>query len=268
MKIKNKSQPLVTIITPLYNAEKYIAQTIQSVINQTYQNWEIIIVDDCSIDSSREIVKQYEKNDSRIRLIQSETNFGGPARPRNIGIENAKGEYIAFLDADDVWLEEKLEKQLKVFKNNEVDIVHTLANKIDENSVMIGEFKNQRVFNKLKYILNQKNIIYYTNYINVNSVLMKRKGVIRFNEDINLVAMEDWNLWIESVFNNKKIVLLEEKLLKYRVHSASISNRSSDIGFRKSLYLLSLKFLKKEIPLRHYMLSSFFTFSKILVKNL
>ena len=81
------------------------------MIDQTYQNWEMIIVDDCSTDNSRDIVKKYEVKDSRIKLIELEVNFGGPARPRNVGLDISKGDYLAFLDADDVWLENKLQVQ-------------------------------------------------------------------------------------------------------------------------------------------------------------
>ena len=267
MKINNTNQPLVTIITPLYNAEKFIAQTIQSVINQTYQNWEMIMVDDCSTDSSREIVKQYEKNDSRIRLIKSETNFGGPARPRNVGIENADGDYITFLDADDVWLPEKLEKQIDFIQKYNVDIVYTLANIIDENSIYRGAFNGHRIYNKLKYFMNEKNILYYTNFININSVLMKTDKQKRFSEDKNLIALEDWSYWIDSLDSGLKVKLLEERLLNYRVHSASISLRNTDIGYRKALYLLSFLLLNKKITISHYTFSSFFWILKLIIKN-
>ncbi|MDQ7062600.1 MAG: glycosyltransferase [Sulfurimonas sp.] len=258
---------LISIVIPLYNAEKYISETINSVISQTYQNWELIVVDDCSIDSSVVIVNKFVKNDERIKLIKSITNFGGPARPRNTGLVNAKGEYVAFLDADDVWHTSKLKKQLDTLQGSDCDLVHTLANTIDKNSNITGEFQNQRVFKKLKYFLSAKSVIYYTNYININSVLMKNDKKMRFNEDKNLVAMEDWKLWMETIYNGKKVVLLEETLLNYRVHTNSISNRNSDIGYRKTLYMLSVLLLKREIPLRHYVFSSLFNVFKIIVKN-
>lgn len=256
MEINQEIQPLVTVITPLYNAEKYIAETIESVINQSYQNWEMIIVDDCSTDNSREIVKEYEKKDRRIRLIESESNFGGPARPRNIGLDNAKGEYIAFLDADDVWLSEKLEIQVSFLKKNpDVDICHTLANVIDENSKFQGFFENQRVYKKLKPFISRNNILFYTNNININSTLMKFNNVLKFEEDKNLVALEDWKYWIDSQRNCKKIVLLDDVLLNYRVHQSSISNRGSDKGYRKAIYMLSKILLNNDIKIRHFFFS-------------
>lgn len=255
MEIENNTT-LVTVVIPLYNAEKYIAETINSVINQTYQNWEMIIVDDCSTDGSRDIVKSYEEQDDRIKLIESESNFGGPARPRNIGIDNAKGEYIAFLDADDVWLTEKLEKQINFFKENpEVNICHTLANVIDENSISKGFFNNQKVYKKLKFFISQNNILFYTNNININSSMMKYNNKLKFTEDTNLVALEDWKYWIDNHKIGKKIVLLDELLLNYRVHDSSISNRSSDRGYRKAIYMLSKILLTKDIKIRHFFFS-------------
>lgn len=97
-----KNKPLISIITPIFNGEKYILETIQSVLDQTYTNWEMMIVDNKSTDNSIEVIKTV--CDDRIKIIHLEYNSGGPARPRNVGLDNAKGEYIAFLDADDVWL--------------------------------------------------------------------------------------------------------------------------------------------------------------------
>ena len=102
---------LVSVVTPVHNAEKYIETTLKSILNQTYKNLEVILVDDASKDSSREIIKKYEKIDSRVRPILLDNNVG-VANARNEGIKNARGQYIAFLDSDDIWLEEKLEEQI------------------------------------------------------------------------------------------------------------------------------------------------------------
>jgi teichuronic acid biosynthesis glycosyltransferase TuaG len=268
LEVNLKKEPLVSVIIPLYNAEKYIKETIESVINQTYQNWELIVVDDRSTDSSRDVVNKLAKKDHRIKLIESETNFGGPARPRNIGIDNAKGEYIAFLDADDVWLEQKLEKQINFFQQNkDSDICHTLANVIDENSIVQEVFNNQKVYRKLKSFISQKNILFYTNNININSVMMRANTSLKFDEDQNLVALEDWKYWIDSQKLDKEIVLINETLLKYRVHQSSISNRASDKGYRKALYMLSKIFLDKNISGRHFFFSVLLHLFKIKIKN-
>lgn len=103
---------LVSVVTPCYNAKAYIASTIDSVQKQTYTHWEMLVVDDCSTDNSAEIVKQMAQEDLRIRYLKTEKPSGSPTMPRNIALDNARGQYIAFLDADDLWMPEKLEEQL------------------------------------------------------------------------------------------------------------------------------------------------------------
>ena len=113
---------LVSIITPLYNAEQYIGETIQSVLNQTYKDWEMIIVDDASTDHGIEIVRQYSdslRTAHRIKLMENHKNLG-VARSRNRAIRKAKGQYIAFLDSDDLWMYEKLEKQISFMKKQSI----------------------------------------------------------------------------------------------------------------------------------------------------
>ena len=101
---------LVSIIMPSYNTAKYIGESIRSVQNQTYENWELIIIDDCSTDNSEEILKKYSLEDNRICYLKNEKNSGA-AVSRNRGLRKAKGKWIAFLDSDDLWDKEKLEKQ-------------------------------------------------------------------------------------------------------------------------------------------------------------
>lgn len=259
--------PLVSVIIPIYNAQVYIEETILSVLNQTYEHFELLLVNHNSTDKSILFIEQYRQKDKRVKVLHLDINKGGPAYPRNEGLKVAKGEYVAFVDSDDVWLTNKLEKQLSYIKSNNADIVHSLANIIDKKSDISGLFNNQKFFNILKYIMSIKNIIFYTNYININSVLMKNNSKLRFNEDNNLVALEDWNFWIESLRNDKKIILQKEVLLNYRVHDSSISNRKNDSGYRKTLYLLSLLLVKEDIPLKHYIFSSLFNLFKIFMKN-
>ena len=113
---------LVSIIMPNYNSENYVKATIQSVLNQTYQNWELLFVDDCSTDNSLEIVKSF--SDDRIKILQNETNSGA-AVSRNYALRMAEGKWIAFLDSDDLWIPEKLEKQLTFMVENNYDFTYT-----------------------------------------------------------------------------------------------------------------------------------------------
>ena len=264
----NHNQPLVSIIIPMYNAEKYIAETIESVVNQTYKNWELIVVDDCSTDSGRDIVREYIKKDKRIKLIESETNFGGPARPRNIGIDNAKGEYIAFLDADDVWLSEKLQIQIEILMyNREYDIIDANAYTIDKNSKKIDSLKIKKIYNILKYFMDDINILILSNYININTTLIRNKNIIKFEEDKNLIAIEDWFFWINNLMNGKKIYIYNKYLIHYRILDNSISNRSTDKQYRKIYYMYSILFLKEKVSLRMFIFSNIFNTLKIIYKK-
>lgn len=132
-KQNSKKEPLVSIITPCYNCEKYIKYTIESVLNQTYSNFEMIIVDDISTDDTLNIVKEYQKKDKRIKLITLDKK-GGASIARNTAIKEAKGKYIAFLDSDDLWYKEKLKKQIDFMEENNIDFSYTDYEYIDENN--------------------------------------------------------------------------------------------------------------------------------------
>ena len=129
---------MISIVTPSYNSSKFISETIESAISQTYQSWEMIIVDDCSTDGSQEIIKEYCKNDSRIKLFALEDNSGA-AVARNRAINEANGEYIAFLDSDDLWTHDKLEKQLAFMQKNNYAFTYTFYKKIDEKGMSLNK---------------------------------------------------------------------------------------------------------------------------------
>lgn len=130
---------LVSIITPCYNSSSCISVAIESVMNQSYLHWEMLIIDDCSTDDSMEIIQSYVTRDSRIKYFKTKTPSGSPVLPRNIGIQNAQGRYIAFLDSDDVWLPSKLKEQIPLFENYRVAIVYSNYEKISEEG-----FRNNR----------------------------------------------------------------------------------------------------------------------------
>ena len=131
---------LVSIITPSYNSLKFIAQTIESVISQTYQNLEMIVIDDNSPDKANEIIEEYCKKDSRIKLIKLEKNVG-PSNARNKGIEESRGKYIAFLDSDDIWLPTKLEKQIKFMQDNDLAVTCSSYHTIDEDGKVRDDYR-------------------------------------------------------------------------------------------------------------------------------
>ena len=207
---------LVSIITPAYNSEKFIAETIMSVQNQTYQNWEMIIVDDCSTDKTSEIVLSFQKEDSRIKYIKNESNKGA-AFSRNIALQNAKGKWIAFLDSDDIWHQKKLERQIGFMLKNDYKFSYTNYSEIDEHSNEIGILlSGPKVINKKKM----------TDYCWPGCLtVMYDADLIGLMQCVDIKINEEYALWIKI---SKKIncYLLDENLAKYRRHSNSLTNKS------------------------------------------
>jgi len=240
-----EAQPLVTVIIPLFNAQNYIAQTIESVIGQTYKNWELIIVDDCSTDNSLEIVKGYEAKDRRIKLIELKSNFGGPARPRNIGLDISNGEYLAFLDADDVWLKDKLQVQVREMELNNLDFTSTDSNFIDinNNDTIINKYKIIVFLKKLKSKAKLSDVI-KGNFIRTSSVIISKKFISKFDENKDFIGVEDLYLWMK-ILNDKNVKYryISEKLIKYRISSLSLSERGQNQKQAIRANLCILKFI-------------------------
>lgn len=136
-------EELISIITPVYNCAKLLPKTIESVIDQTYQNWEMILVDDCSTDSSAQIINEYSEKDKRVKYIKLEKN-SGVAEARNMALKISKGRFIAYLDADDLWYPEKLEKQVNFMLNNNYVFTNTDYEVIDECGCPKGKVVHMR----------------------------------------------------------------------------------------------------------------------------
>ena len=216
------NKPLVSIIMPAYNAEKYIENAILSILAQTYSNWELLVVDDCSTDSTKKILKKFSKIDSRIKPIYREENSGKPSITKNSAIAYVQGFYVAFLDSDDLWIETKLEKQLALIIKDDFALCYTGGFLIDKDSHIMGNFipkyKDGSIFNNM--------LLRYE--INNQSVLIKREIFRKFNEDITIG--EDYNLYMHIIYNNK-VCSVKEKLIKYRVHSQSITkSKTKDLS--------------------------------------
>jgi glycosyltransferase involved in cell wall biosynthesis len=217
-------QPLVSIVTPVYNAAQYLAAMLESVQAQTWNSYEHLIVDDCSTDNSREIVRHYQREDSRIKLLSQVTN-GGPARARNLGIGEASGNFIAFLDADDIWMPEKLERQMAVFRNYpKIGLVGTSRSVIDTHGDYLDEKKekNKSCWGKIdvaEYLLDRIPLV--TSSVMVRKKCLEKCGV--FNEDYP--PCEDFDLWLRIV-QQYEVGVLEDVLVSYRSHSGGISRNT------------------------------------------
>lgn len=205
---------LVSIITPSYNTEKFIRETIKSVLNQSYKNWEMIIVDDCSNDNSVEIIKSF--NDNRIKLFVNDTNIGA-AMSRNYALRKASGKWIAFLDSDDIWDKDKLRKQIEFMEKNNYDFSYTNYIEIDENSKEIGKLiTGPNVLTKMSL-----NNFCYQGCLTV-MYNNEKVGLVQIN---NLQKNNDYAIWLE-VIKKVKCYLLPETLASYRKRKGSISNHS------------------------------------------
>ncbi len=222
-----KQDKLVSIIMPTYNCGGYIGETIDSVISQTYDNWELIIVDDCSKDDTEKVVKKF-KNDNRIRYIKLERNSGA-AVARTEAMKKAKGDYMAFLDSDDLWYPEKLEKQLKFMKENKYDFTCTAYEQIDEN----GKFLKKIVRPKVKADYNRILLDCPVG----NSTVMYNVNALGKYEVPNIRKRNDDALWLQIIKKAGYIYGKDEVLMKYRVRNNSISsNKWSLVKYHWQLY--------------------------------
>lgn len=207
-----KKDPLVSIVMPNYNGEKFIADSIESVLNQTYKNWELIIVDDCSKDTSWKIISKYVKKDKRIKAIQNKKNLK-IYKTRLAGIDKAKGEYYSVLDSDDIFKITKLKKQVDFLeKNPGYGVVGCDNIIINEKSDKIGTRIYPHTSKEILKTCIKKNPF-------ANSATLSRMNLIKkFKYDLSLSNSADYDLWL-NILKVSKGANLKEPLLKYRVYS-------------------------------------------------
>lgn len=244
-------EPLVSIIIPLYNSETYISEAIETVLNQTYNNWELIIIDDCSTDQSYNIVTNYQKNDERINLLKLTKNSGS-AVARNLGIKEAKGDFIAFLDSDDLWEKNKLENQINFMIINKYFFTYT------DYSIINEEKNTIKVIKAPKILTYQKELLY--NHIGTSTVVYNSSilGKIYFPD---LRKRQDYACWLRILKNNINGYGLNIPLTRYRIRNDSLSsNKFSLIKYNWQVFRKSEKF--------GILKSSFYLFTNISAKIL
>lgn len=207
---------LVSIVTPTYNCGKFIAETIESVQAQTYPNWEMIIVDDCSSDNTKEIVEQYLKTDSRIQYHCLEKNSGA-AVARNTALQFAKGRWIAFLDSDDLWSPDKLERQIDFMVSNDYHFSYTQYEEIDEQDKPLG------------VLVSGPRHIYKIGMFSYCwpgcLTIMYDRDVVGLVQISNIKKNNDYAMWLKAI-KKAHCYLLSENLAKYRKRTGSISSGS------------------------------------------
>lgn len=203
---------LVSVIIPTYNRAHTITQAIASALEQTYNDLEVIVVDDCSTDSTAEIVRSIMEKDARVTYLKTEVNSGGPAHPKNMGIKHARGEFIAVLDSDDVWSADKIQKQLTLIT--------------DTVSVVGCGYTDT----KTTYTVSPKSLqrILIKDYMGPGSCFVYKKEVFDIVGlfDENLKSGQDWDMRIRLVMHGYRIDFCKESLVSYAVQSDSVSARS------------------------------------------
>ena len=230
---------LISIIVPVYNAAKYLRTTIETVRNQTYESWELILVDDCSQDESRDIIEAAIRESSeRIRLICLEKNAGA-AEARNAGIDAARGRYIAFLDADDIWYPEKLEKELQFLKESGAGFVFTAYQYGDENAMPTG--KAVRVPHTLTYREALSRTIIFT-----STVLFDTEKIGKDLIHMPKIASEDTATWWQILMTGVTAYGLNEPLVIYRRPGSSLS--SNKLAAIKRIWDLYRKIAGLSVP--------------------
>ena len=209
---------LVSIINPCYNSKNFINQCVESVLAQTYTNWEIIIVDDFSTDNSREVISSLTEKDIRIKAIYLDNNIGA-ANARNIALKEAKGKYVAFLDSDDLWHYHKLEKQILFMRSNDIAFSYTSYQLISEDGSRLK--KTIKAPFQITYYGYLKNTI-----IGCLTVVLDREKIGSF-EMPNISTSHDMALWLLIMKRGIIAYGLEDSLASYRI--VSNSNTSSKI---------------------------------------
>ncbi len=229
---------LVSIIMPSYNSEKYIAQSIKSVQEQTHKNWELIIVDDCSTDNTIDIINSIK--DARIKLIKNKTNKGA-AESRNIALRNANGKWVAFLDSDDIWKKEKLEKQINFMKKNNYAFTYTdyriCNNGVWEQYIITGPNE-----------INKKKMYDYCYFSTIT--VMYKIDVIGLIQIPNIRKNNDYAMWLQAI-EKSNAYRLPECLSYYMKHEGSISS-GNKLKLIKWHYRLFRKCLNKSPIIASY----------------
>ena len=241
----------VSVIMPVHNTERYVAQAIRSVLEQTFRNWELLVIDDCSTDGSAALIESLAERDARIRYLRTKASSGSPAVPRNLGIEHAKGKYIAFLDSDDVWLADKLERQIRLFRNPDTAIVYSNYEKISEEGV------------RAKRIVEAPACVGYETLL-LGNVIGGLTGMYD-TEKVGKVYQpthphEDYIMWLSIlkrgyVARNTGTVEALHRVRKYSVSS----NKLKALGWQWDIYrrVENLELLKSVVCFLHYAYKAF-----------
>ncbi len=221
---------MISVILPVFNGEKYLQQSIRSILEQTYENWELIIVNDCSTDNTEEIAQRYAKIDKRIRVINNLENKKLPAS-LNIGFSNAKGQYFTWTSDDNAYAKDAFEKLRKNLIDNNVDFVFSDYQVIDEEDYILYNQVTGPV-EELPY------------YNNVGACFLYKKEIQEHLKgyNVNKFLVEDYDFWLR-VYWKYKMLHISESLYFYRIHAKSLTSER-----KKEVELAEIKLLEENVP--------------------
>lgn len=246
---------MVSVVIPAYNAERYIEKTVRSVLKQTYTGFEVIIVDDCSSDGTFAIIQALAEEDKRIKVYQNEKN-SGVSITRNHAIERAKGKYVALLDADDLWVETKLEKQVKLLQETKAQIAYCSYAFVDENDKEILKPFIVPLTTTYKSTLGKS-------VISCSTAIIERQlfETYKFEPD---VYHEDYVLWLKMLRDNVKAVGDKEVLAYYRLMEGTRSaNKINSAIKRWQVYRksMNMSFVKSVVAMIQYIINGLMKYS-------
>lgn len=230
----------VSIVMPSYNASRFVTAAIDSVLAQTVQDFEILVVDDGSTDNTREVLAKYDS--PKVRYLYKKN--GGVSSARNYGIENARGKYIAFLDADDLWLPEKLEKQLAILEADEkIGLVYAATEKVDEQLQTVGHIEANSYDDYCEALLLNLNIVAGS----CSSAIVRRDVALQTNGfDAEFSTCADWEYWLRLSLLTT-FAPVKDYLVKYRVVAGSMSSNPF-VSKKDTLGVLNKFFARKDLP--------------------
>lgn len=243
----------ISIIMPTYNSEKFVVESINSIINQTYEQWELIVVDDKSTDNTVKVIKEKFGEYKNIKIVENKINSGAGVT-RNVGLEHAKGSMIAFLDSDDVWHYKKLESQMKKMQESDCAIIHTSYAFISETGDKInGKVNVSNIVDLNSYMKNTE--------IGMSTALINKDKVGSFKFD-SMRTRQDTNLWLTLLSKGFTSQGINDELVQYRVRKGQISKNKAVVGYRTLKLYLSVKSISLPKRLLNFFYYTFNGFKK------
>ncbi len=234
---RDTNSNLVDVIIPVYNAEKYILETLNSIAAQSYSNFRAYVVDDCSTDHSSDIIRSYCGNDARFIYVRTLQNFGGPAGPRNTGISLGNSDWVAFCDSDDIWMPHKLALQMQIAADEKFDLLCGGIVDFADGS-QVNETPAPTIDVKVRLVRHPRLLL--KNWIAMSTVIVRRDALDMagtFNESKNYVAVEDFDMWLRLSGRGCRLARVSFPLVHYRKVATSIS-ANKNLMIKKALNVI------------------------------